>query len=160
LQVDFDPKQTSFEKLLEAFWSYPNSCERSGTKQYRSIIFYQNDEQKKLALASRERETSKRRRPIETPILPMESFTLAEDYHQKFHLRQNHDLEWELTAIYPELVDFTNSTAAMKINACLGGYGSRKALANDIDRFGLSAEGKKKLREFMGNFADTAGEGR
>jgi peptide-methionine (S)-S-oxide reductase len=159
-QVDFDPKQISFEKLLETFWRSPNSCDRSGTLQYRSIVFYQNDAQKKLALASREREAAKRGYAVETPILPLESFTLAEDYHQKFYLRQEHELEKEIAAVYPNLDDFTNSTAAMKLNAYLGGYGSRKALDGEIDRLGLSMDAKKRLRELVGSFADTPGEGR
>jgi methionine-S-sulfoxide reductase len=159
-QVEFDPKQISFEKLLETFWHYPNSCERSGSRKYRSIVFYQNDAQKKLALASREREAAKRGYAVETPILPLESFTLAEDYHQKFFLRQERELEKELTSVYPDLEGFTNSTAAMKLNAFLGGYGSRKSLDGVIDRLGLSLDARKRLRQFLGNFADTMGEGR
>jgi hypothetical protein len=116
-----------------------------------SIIFYHNDEQKKQALASREREAAKRKHAIETPVLPLKAFTLAEDYHQKFHLRQERDLEKELTGIYPELKDFVNSTAAMKLNAYLAGHGTRKTLDKEIDSLGLSADGKKKLLELVGN---------
>jgi len=83
----------------------------------------------------------------ETPVLPVGTFTLAEDYHQKFYLRQNRELERELTAFYPDLKDFVNSTAAMKLNAYLGGHGTRKTLDREIDDFGLSTAGKKKLRE-------------
>ena len=159
-QVDFDPKHISFENLLDQFWKYPNSCERSGSVQYRSIIFYGDEEQKKVALASRERESKKRGYGIETPILPLESFTLAEDYHQKFFLRQERELAEEMTAIYPNLEDFTSSTAAMKLNAYFGGHGSRKILEREIDGFGLSPVGMARLREFVGNFADFIGEGR
>jgi methionine-S-sulfoxide reductase len=150
-QVDYDPKQITFEKLLEEFWRSPNSCQRAGSRQYQSIVFYHNDEQKKLALASRERFAKKNKHAQETPVLPVGTFTLAEDYHQKFYLRQNRELEQELTAIYPALAEFTNSTAATKLNAYLGGHGTRKKLDKEIDDFGLSAEGKKKLREFVGN---------
>ena len=76
---------------------------------------------------------------------------MAEDYHQKFYLRQNRELEQELKAIYPALAEFTNSTAATKLNAYLGGHGTRKKLDKEIDDFGLSADGKKKLRELVGN---------
>lgn len=48
----------------------------------------------------------------------------------------------------------------MKLNAYLAGHGTRKTLDKEIDSFGLSADGKKRLREFVGNFADTVGEGR
>ena len=159
-QVDYDLKHTSFEKLLDQFWKCPNSCQRSGSVQYRSVIFYSDEDQKKVALASRERESKKRGYAIETPILPLDSFTLAEDYHQKYFLRQERELAEELTAIYPKLEDFANSTAAMKLNAYLAGHGSRNSLERDIDSFGLSSEGKRRLREFVGNFANFTGEGR
>jgi methionine-S-sulfoxide reductase len=159
-QVEFDPKETSFEKLLDEFWKYPNSCERSGSVQYRSIIFYANDDQKKAALASRDRQAKKRGQAIDTPILPLKSFTLAEDYHQKFFLRQQKEIEKELAAVYPDLKDFTNSTAAMKLNAYFGGYGSSKTLEKEIDHFGLSAANKKRLREFAGAFGEFVGEKR
>ena len=48
----------------------------------------------------------------------------------------------------------------MKLNAYLGGYGSRKALDGEIDRLGLSADAKKRIREFVGNIDDTRGDGR
>jgi hypothetical protein len=128
--------------------------------QYRSIIFYSSEEQKKTALTSRERESKKRGRIIDTPILPLDSFTLAEDYHQKFFLRQDNDLSAELTDVYPNLNEFTDSTAAMKLNMYLAGHGTRKMLEQEIDRLGLSEAGKKRLREFVGNVSEFKGEGR
>lgn len=144
--------------MLEAFWSYPNSCERSGSRQYQSIIFYHNEDQKKAALTSLKREAAKRKGEITTPILPVGVFTVAEDYHQKFHLRQNSDLEKELMAFYPDAKDFMNSTAAMKLNAYLAGYGTSQMLAKEIGDFGLSAAGRKKLLEFYKNFSAIGGE--
>jgi hypothetical protein len=142
------------------FWKCPNSCERSGSVQYRSIIFYGNEEQKKTALASRERESKNQGRAIDTPILPLESFTLAEDYHQKFFLRQYDDLATEFSDVYPDLKEFTNSTAAMKLNMYLGGHGMRKMLNKEIDRLGLSDAGKKRLQELVGNTSEYKGAGR
>ena len=60
-------------------------------------------------------------------------------------------MEKELTGIYPDPKDFINSTAAMKLNAYLAGHGTRKALEKEIDTFGLSANGKKKLRDLVGD---------
>ena len=102
----------------------------------------------------------KRKRDIETPVLPVGTFTPAEDYHQKFYLRQQHDLEKELTAIYPDAADFRNSTAAMRLNAYLAGHGTPKTLEKEIDSFGLSGNGQKTLRAVVKSFADAAGEGR
>jgi methionine-S-sulfoxide reductase len=159
VQIDLDPKQIAYEKLLEVFWSCPNSCERSGSRQYQSFIFYHNDEQKKFALASRDRVSKQQNREITTPILPIGEFFVAEDYHQKFHLRQHPELLKELTAIYPDWRDLTDSTAAMKLNAYLAGHGTLKALEKEITGFGLSATGRKRMLEFFKNYSEGVGGG-
>jgi hypothetical protein len=151
LQVDYDPSQISFERLLEEFWSSPNSCERSGIRQYMSVIFYHNEEQHQAALASRQRESAKRSQGIATPIVPAEAFTVAEDYHQKFYLRQCSPLAREVSARYASARDFMNSTIAMKLNAYLAGHGTRKMLDSEISSFGLSEIGRKTLREAVAN---------
>jgi peptide-methionine (S)-S-oxide reductase len=91
VQVVFDPKKISYEKLLETFWNKhdPTTPNRQGPdigEQYRSIIFYYSDEQKKLAVASKEKlEASGRyKRPIVTEIISAPKFYPAEDYHQQY----------------------------------------------------------------------------
>ena len=91
VQVTFDPNKISYEKLLETFWNKhdPTTINRQGPdlgKQYRSIIFYHNDEQKKLAILSKEKlETSgKYKNLIVTEIIPAPKFYPAEDYHQQY----------------------------------------------------------------------------
>jgi peptide-methionine (S)-S-oxide reductase len=91
VQVTFDPTKISYEKLLETFWNKhdPTTINRQGPdlgEQYRSIIFYHNDEQKKLAIASKEKlETSgKYKNPIVTEIIAAPKFYRAEDYHQQY----------------------------------------------------------------------------
>jgi peptide methionine sulfoxide reductase MsrA len=150
IQVDYDPSQISFDRLLEEFWSSPNSCERTGIRQYMSIIFYHNEGQRQAALASRMRESEKRKQEIATPILPVGTFTVAEDYHQKFYLRQCRPLEREVIARYASAREFMNSTIAMRLNAYLAGYGTRKMLDGELDSFGLSEAGRKILRQAIG----------
>jgi peptide methionine sulfoxide reductase MsrA len=149
-QVDYDPKVMSFARLLEEFWSCPNPCGQSGLRQYQSIIFYHNEEQKRLALASQVREARRRPEAFDTPILPVGEFTLAEDYHQKFYLRQYPKVEKELAAFYPDSLAWINSTAAMKLNAYFAGHGTWNVLEKEIDRLGLSAAGRKAVLNFMG----------
>jgi peptide methionine sulfoxide reductase MsrA len=151
IQVDYDPSQISFDSLLEEFWRSPNSCGRSGSRQYMSILFYHNEEQRNAALNSKEREAAKRNREIATPILPAGRFTIAEDYHQKFYLRQCPALERELSGRYRDAREFMNSTSAMKLNAYLAGHGTVEMLDKEIDSFGLSEAGRKLVREAVSN---------
>jgi methionine-S-sulfoxide reductase len=147
LQVDYDPTKTSYEKLLEVYWATPNSCADAGSRQYMSAIFYQNDAQRRLAESTRDRMAERLGKRPATAILPLKTFYLAEDYHQKFYLRQDRALLREFQAMYPRDEDFLKSTAAARVNGYLGGNGTREALAREIDGFGLSPEGRRMLLE-------------
>ena len=92
VQVRFDPAKTSFAKLLAAFWPTidPLTANRqfcdSGA-QYRSAIFYHDEEQKRQAEASKAALQASARfsQPIVTDILPATEFYPAEDYHQDYY---------------------------------------------------------------------------
>lgn len=92
LQVRFDPRQTSYAKLLEAFWPSIDPLNGNGQfcdngPQYRSAIFYLNAEQQRLAEASKNALAASGRfqQPIATQILAATTFYAAEDYHQDYH---------------------------------------------------------------------------
>lgn len=90
-QVEFDPGQTSYETLLTTFWKChdPTQHMRQGPdvgEQYRSVIFYHNEEQKDAATGSKEAldASGKLAAPIATSIEPATTFWRAEDYHQNY----------------------------------------------------------------------------
>src|SRR3989338_2522725 len=90
VEVVFDPKQISFEKLLELFWKIhdPTQMNRQGPDigtQYRSAIFFTTAEQKKAADKSKQLQGSKFRM-IATAVLPAPVFYEAEEYHKKYYL--------------------------------------------------------------------------
>lgn len=94
VQVRFDPRQTSYAKLLEAFWPTIDPINGNGQfcdngPQYRSAIFYLNAEQQHLAEASKTALAASRRlaQPIATEILAATPFYAAEDYHQDYHTK-------------------------------------------------------------------------
>ena len=145
VQIDFDPARVSYEQLLDVFWKAHDPASRSWSRQYRAALFFHNEEQKRSAEESRGREAARIRGKIQTEILPAGEFYLAEDYHQKYYLRQDSVLSIEFRQMFPSEMDFVNSTAAARVNGYIGGYGTEVGLQEELDRFGLSEEGRKKL---------------
>jgi peptide-methionine (S)-S-oxide reductase len=91
VQVTFDPAKVSYEQLLEVFWMShdPTQLNRQGPdlgSQYRSVIFYHDNEQKAEAEESKARFESLDlfRRPIVTQIVPAAPLYRAEEYHQRY----------------------------------------------------------------------------
>ena len=91
-QIVFDPNIVSYAELLEVFWKVhdPTTMNRQGNDegtQYRSSIFYHNDEQKKLAEHyKKELDASGAfNAPIVTEIVPFKTFYKAENYHQNYY---------------------------------------------------------------------------
>lgn len=94
-RIEFDPRLISFEKLLEVFFSVhdPTSLNRQGNdigSQYRSIILYINEEQKKKIeeYISAFAKATARQGKIVTEVKPLVKFYPAEDYHKKYF--ENH----------------------------------------------------------------------
>ena len=91
IQLKFDPKEVSYEELLDLFWSThnPTTKNRQGPdigSQYRSTIFYHTAEQENIAKKSKqELNDSKFQNKIVTEIVPATTFYPAEDYHQKYY---------------------------------------------------------------------------
>jgi peptide-methionine (S)-S-oxide reductase len=91
VEVEYDPTKVSYDALLDVFWRShnPTTLNRQGPDvgtQYRSVIFYHDDEQKAAALASKEKLDASGRfgRPIVTQVEPASTFFRAEEYHQQY----------------------------------------------------------------------------
>jgi peptide-methionine (S)-S-oxide reductase len=92
IQVQYDPSQTKYEQLLEIFWKThdPTTPDQQGNDygpQYRSVIFYHNEEQKRLAEEYKKKldEAKIWKDPIVTEISPFTNFYPAENYHQDYY---------------------------------------------------------------------------
>jgi len=92
VMVEYDPDVISYEQLLKVFWSHhdpttPNQQGPDVGTQYRSIILYHNEAQRKAALKSYQELVDKRvwRNPIVTQLVPLKAFYRAEDYHQDYY---------------------------------------------------------------------------
>jgi peptide-methionine (S)-S-oxide reductase len=93
VEVEFDPEETSYERLLDEFWQIhdPTTPNRQGPDvgtQYRSAIFFHGPEQEAAAIRSRDAAQQRSSRPIVTEIAPVADFWRAEEYHQRYQERQ------------------------------------------------------------------------
>ena len=92
-QVEYDPSVVSYEELLTAFWGShdPTSMNRQGPDvgtQYRSVVFFHNEEQEKAAKATKEKLQDRfGEKKIVTEISPAPKFWKAEEYHQKYYAK-------------------------------------------------------------------------
>jgi len=91
VQVTYDPAKVSYEALLDTFWRQIDPTDPSGQfadqgSQYRTAIFYHDEEQRRLAEESKKRldASGKFRRPVATEIRPFTNFYPAEEYHQDY----------------------------------------------------------------------------
>jgi peptide-methionine (S)-S-oxide reductase len=94
IQVEYDPKVISYQKLLDEFWVThdPTTLNRQGADQgtqYRSIILYHNEAQKTQAEKSKSAAQSLFDDPIVTEIVPLKKFYKAEAYHQDYYRRMS-----------------------------------------------------------------------
>lgn len=145
VQVDYDPKRISYKDLLAIFWENHAPSARPWSRQYRNAVFYENEAQHRLALESKAALEKKLGKTVHTEIVPLQSFTWAEDYHQKYLLKSQGELTREMQQIYPNTRNFDNSTAVARLNGYAGGYGNREQLSKEIEQLGLSLRGRKIL---------------
>lgn len=111
-RITFDPDIISYQQLLEVFWHThnPTTKNRQGADvgpQYRSVIFYHNEEQKKVAEQSlRDTEESGLwENPIVTKIEPLKNYSEAENYHQNYY-ENNPNAGYCTVVIAPKLKKF------------------------------------------------------
>lgn len=108
VQVVFDPKKLSFEKLLGWFWQLhdPTTLNRQGADvgtQYRSVIFYHTDAQKTAAEASKKTAQADFKDPIVTEITKVTDFWPAENYHQDYYFLNKNKNGYCRMVIEPKL---------------------------------------------------------
>lgn len=100
VQVYYDPSKISYEELLDYFWKHVDPTDSGGQfvdrgLQYRSVIFYHDEEQKRLAEKSKEElgKSGRFNKPIVTEILKFTKFYDAEEYHQDYY--KTHALKYK-----------------------------------------------------------------
>ena len=89
VRVEYDPERVSYRDLLDVFWKGhdPTQLNRQGPDvgtQYRSVVFFHDDEQRRLAEETKREAQARHPRPVVTEIVPAQRFWPAEEYHQQY----------------------------------------------------------------------------
>jgi peptide-methionine (S)-S-oxide reductase len=118
IQIEFDPQQVSYAKLVDYFWDAhdPTTLNRQGADegtQYRSIILYSSEKQKLLAEKSKLEAQKKFKSPIVTEIVPLKKFYKAEAYHQDY-FANNPEQPYCQVVIKPKVEKFEKKLKAEK----------------------------------------------
>ncbi len=113
VQIQYEPDKISYDELLEVFWQVhdPTTLNRQGADvgtQYRSAIFYHNDEQKQKAEHYKDElnKSEAFKNPIVTEISPASKFYVAEDYHQEYYENNKNANPYCAVVIRPKLEKF------------------------------------------------------
>lgn len=117
LKIEFDPQEISYEQLLDVFYHThdPTSLNKQGADvgtQYRSIIFYNSDEQKSIAKKFTKEVQKDFEKPIVTEIVPLDTFYDAESYHQHYYEKNSFQPYCQLV-ITPKVDKFQNRYKAL-----------------------------------------------
>jgi peptide-methionine (S)-S-oxide reductase len=116
IQIEYDPKQVSYEKILSTFWDVhnPTTLNQQGADtgtQYRSIILYKSEAQKAAAEKSKAEAQKHFDNPIVTEIVPLKKFYKAEGYHQDYY-RSNPTQPYCRAVIRPKVEKFEKKLQA------------------------------------------------
>ncbi len=131
VQIVYDEDDISYKELLDIFWSGHDAARPKST-QYKSIIFFHDEEQEESARKSKED-------GMTTEIREYSRYYLAEEYHQKYNLRLNKSLYNSYRGIYPDMKDFISSTAVARVNGYIAGKGNLTS-KDDLKNLGLNKE--------------------
>ncbi|EYC13957.1 hypothetical protein Y032_0042g625 [Ancylostoma ceylanicum] len=148
-EVQFDPSLISYRQVLDFFWSHHNPAERR-KKQYQSAILYETDDEKKVAEETYAQAKAKFGN-IETYVVKLDKFYQAEDYHQKYWLRNKKDIFDELKLNDSQVAD---SVLAAKMNAFCAGYTDFSELEELKREHGLSESLVEKVKRFASSGGD------
>ncbi|RCW86600.1 peptide methionine sulfoxide reductase msrA/msrB [Halanaerobium sp. DL-01] len=146
IEIDFDPNVITYQELLEIFFASHDPYSQAYSRQYASLILYNNSEQHEQALALKERLEAESGREIKTEIKKLDRFYLAEDYHQKFRLQQQVAVR-EHYLNQMTIQEFINSPAVTKVSGYITGNGERDNIIKNIGELGLTTELQERLLE-------------
>lgn len=152
IELDYDPEEISYKELLQIFFRKHSPEYQMTKRQYMSAIFYRSEVEKETAVEAMQQEEKRLGLKLYTHIIPFERFYLAEAYHQKYYLQLVDILKSEIRNKYASFKEFNDSREAARMNGYVKGLGDMELLMAEIDSFGLSDKGRKRLIEIVDSY--------
>ena len=147
IQIEYDPTAISYKELLEIFFENHNPYVKPYSTQYKSIVFYHNQDQKEIYQNYVEK--LKENKTLYTQLKEYEKFYYAEFYHQKYQLQGFSRLMKEVQKYYPKDMNFINSTLTARLNYFVGTREGKEMLEKEKEYYGLDEETISWLKSFI-----------
>ena len=147
IQIEYDPTAISYKELLEIFFENHNPYVKPYSTQYKSIVFYHNQDQKEIYQNYVEK--LKENKTLYTQLKEYEKFYYAEFYHQKYQLQGFSRLMKEVQKYYPKDMNFINSTLTARLNYFVGTREGKELLEKEKEYYGLEEETISWLKSFI-----------
>jgi len=122
VQVEYDPGALTYEDLLDVVWESHNWATNARKRQYRGVVLTHDGDQHRAVDSAVEALAAETGRSVETDVEPLDTFHLAEQYHQKYELRSTPIVGDELLESCGDA--FIDSTAATRLNGFVAGHGT------------------------------------
>jgi len=145
VQVDFEADLLPLPQLLTTFFKHHTPTNRLRKRQYTSALFYHSPEQQQLIQKVLQETEARLGQKVTIELLPFQTFTLAEERHQKWKLRRVPELLREFEVLYPKFQEWNDSTAVARVNGYLGGFGKKEQFLEELAALGLSYESQNLL---------------
>ncbi len=150
IQVDFDPSIVSYRELLDVFWNNHSATSHPWSRQYMSLILFHDQEQERLALETQRELEGQTGEKVYTEIAPLRRFYRAEDYHQKYALRQHYRVMNVLSPHFSNSEKFTDSPLTARLNAYVAGHASADFLRSEMKRLEVEDDLTQALLSELG----------
>lgn len=146
IQIDFDPTVISYAELVDLMFELHDPVGNPGYAQYASLILAEDDEQLAVARERARAASARLGKPLTTRIEPLSRFWLAEEYHQKYYLRNDRVLMAQFLGMFGnDEAALRDSTAAMRVNGYVSGSGSQERLDGELSTLGLDQDAREHL---------------
>lgn len=137
-QLDYDPDVITYRELLGKFWESHDPWRPARSRQYMPVVLYHDGSQEERVRGTVSVLEEGRGESVETRIDPLDTFYRAEDYHQKHKLRRQGSLMGAFSHYSSR--EFTDSTAAARLNGLVAGYRRSGEDRLDLEALGLPRE--------------------